>query len=150
MNDSQPGFTPRHWIALTSVLTGLVALYLHLWKLGLMGALSCNAAQSCETVMLSPYGMFMGIDVALVGVIGYTLLLITSVVGLQPRFINDRRITTLLGVLAVIGFLFTVRLKYYEWFVMKLFCKWCFISAVVITTHVIAVGLDRRRLRALN
>ncbi|HEY4319680.1 MAG TPA: vitamin K epoxide reductase family protein [Gemmatimonadales bacterium] len=151
MNQTPSNFTPRHWIALTSVITGLVALYLHLWKLGYMGPLTCNAQHSCEIAMTSQWGMFWGVDVALIGVIGYSLLLITSIVGLQPRWINDRRITILLGVLAVIGFLFTVRLKYYEWFVMKLFCRWCAISAVVITTHVVAVGMDWRRVgRAMD
>ena len=148
MNDKPASaFTPRHWIALTAVIAGMVALYLHLWKLGLMGALSCNAAQSCEQVMLSQYGMFLGQDVAKIGVIGYTLILVTAMVGLSPKRINDPRITNILTVLIVTGVVFTLRLKYYEWFVMKLFCKWCAISAVTITTHLIAVLLDRRRLR---
>ncbi len=147
MNDKPTStFTPRHWIALTAVIAGMVALYLHLWKLGLMGALSCNAAQSCEQVMLSSYGMFLGQDVAKIGVIGYTLILITAMMGLSPKRINDPRITNTLTVLIVTGFIFTLRLKYYEWFVMKLFCKWCAISAVTITTHLIAVILDRKRI----
>ena len=145
-DNNSSSFTPRHWIAATALIAGLVALYLHLWKLGLMGALSCNAAQSCEQVMLSPYGMFLGKDVALIGTVGYTLILITALMGLSPERINDPRITRILTVLIVTGFVFTLRLKYYEWIVMKLFCKWCAISAVTITTHLIAVIMDRRRL----
>ena len=145
-NNDTPSFTPRHWIAFTALISGLVALYLHLWKLGLMGALSCNAAQSCEQVMMSSYGMFLGQDVALIGAVGYTLILITALIGLSPKRINDPRITKILTVLIVGGFVFTLRLKYYEWIVMKLFCKWCAISAVTITTHLIAVMLDRKRI----
>jgi uncharacterized membrane protein len=140
-----PSFTPRHWIALTAAISGLVAVYLHLWKLGYMGPLACNAQHSCEVVMTSGWGQFHGVDVALIGAIGYALILITAIVGLQPTRVNDRRVTAVLTLLIVTGFLFTVRLKYYEWFVMKLFCKWCAISATTITTQVIAVGMDWRQ-----
>ncbi len=138
-------FTPRHWIALTALISGLVAVYLHLWKLGDMGPLVCNAAHSCEIVMTSQWGRFLGIDVALIGAVGYTLILAVALFGLQPARMDDRRITLTLTVLIVGAFLFTLRLKYYEFFVMHEFCRWCAISAVTITTHVIAVGLDWRR-----
>jgi uncharacterized membrane protein len=144
---AEPGFTPRHWIAATSVIAGLVALYLHLWKLGYMGPLVCNAQHSCEFVMTSRWGMFWGIDVALIGTIGYTLILITAMVGLNPKYYMNRTVTTVLTILIVFAFLFTLRLKYYEFFVMKSFCRWCAESAITITTQVIAVILDWRRLR---
>ena len=63
---NSPGFTPRHWIAMTAVIAGLVAVYLHLWKLGYMGPLVCNAKHSCEFVMTSQWGRFAGVDVALI------------------------------------------------------------------------------------
>jgi uncharacterized membrane protein len=141
-----PGFSARHWIALTSVIAGLVALYLHLWKLGYMGPLVCNAQHSCEFVMTSQWGRFLGIDVALIGAVGYALILVTALVGLQPRWINDPRITLVLLALIVPAFIFTLRLKYAEWVILRTFCPWCAISAVTITTHVIAVMLDARRL----
>ena len=142
-----PSFTPRHWIALTALISGLVALYLHLWKLGLMGALTCTADRGCEAVQFSQWGYFFGVDVALIGTVGYTLILITAMIGIQPARIFDRRITLLLTLLIVPAFLFTLRLKYYEFIVMRRFCPWCAISAVTITTHLIAVALDWRRLR---
>jgi len=43
------------------------------------------------------------------------------------------------------AFLFTVRLKYGEWVVLKVFCPWCFISTVSITTCLILAWLDWRR-----
>jgi uncharacterized membrane protein len=144
---NSPGFTPRHWIALTALISGVVAFYLHLSKLGLAGELACNAARSCETVQRSPWGQFLGVDVALIGVIGYALIFLTALVGVQARWINDRRITQLLMLLIIPGFLFTLRLKYAEFIDLKMFCPWCAISAVTITTHLIAVILDRRRVR---
>jgi uncharacterized membrane protein len=143
---AEPGFTARHWIAVTSVIAGLVAVYLHLWKLGYMGALVCNAQHSCEAVMTSRWGMFWGIDVALIGTIGYTLILITALVGLNPKYYMNRTVTIVLTILIVFAFLFTLRLKYYEFFVMHSFCRWCAESALTITTQVVAVAIDWRRL----
>ena len=137
--------TPRHWIAFTALIAGLVAMYLHLWKLGYMGPLVCTANHGCEIAMTSQWGMFLGVDVALIGAVGYTLILITAIVGIQPGRINDRRITTILAWLIIPAFIFTLRLKYYEFFVLRTFCPWCAESALTITTQVIAVWLDWRR-----
>lgn len=143
-------FTPRHWIAITAVISGMVAVYLHLWKIGMMGPLTCNAQHSCEFVMTSQWGRFLGVDVALIGAIGYALILVVAMVGLEPRFAFDRRVTVALAVLIVPAFLFTIRLKYAEWVILKMFCRWCAISAVTITTHLIAVALDWKRLNSRN
>ena len=142
---AEPLFTPRHWIALTALISGLVAVYLHLWKIGDMGPLVCNAQHSCEIVMTSQWGRFLGVDVALIGAVGYTMILIVALAGLQAAHLYSRTITAVLTVLIVGAFLFTVRLKYYEWFVMHAFCKWCAISAVTITTQLVAVMIDRKR-----
>ena len=144
-NTDAPRFTPRHWILLTALISGMVALYLHLWKLGLMGALSCTAGHGCEIVQLSRWGFFLGVDVALIGTIGYTLIFVTAMVGIQPDHLNDPRITKVLMALIIPAFIFTLRLKYYEFVVLQTFCPWCAISAVTITTHVIAVSMDWRR-----
>jgi uncharacterized membrane protein len=147
VTQSNSSFTPRHWIAMTAVVAGLVAVYLHLWKLGYMGPLVCNARHSCEFVMTSQWGRFLGVDVALIGAVGYALILVTALIGLQPRWIDDGRITAVLAVLIVGGFIFTVRLKYAEWVILRSFCPWCAISAVTITTHLVAVILDWKRIR---
>lgn len=141
------GLTPRHVIAITALVSGIVALYLHLWKLGLAGTLACGASHGCETVQFSPWGMFLGVDVALIGTVGYALILVTALVGTSPRWVRDPRNTLLLAGLIVPAFLFTLRLKYYEFIVMKSFCPWCAISAVTITLHLVLVGLDWRRVR---
>ena len=135
---------------MTALIAGMVALYLHLWKLGLMGALACTAGHGCEIVQLSQWGWFLGVDVALIGTIGYTLILITTMVGIQPGRINDPRITRILMLLIIPAFIFTLRLKYYEFVVMRTFCPWCAISTVTITTHLIAVMVDRKRIRSLS
>lgn len=139
--------TPRHWIVATALISGLVALYLHLWKLGLTGPLVCSNNHGCEIAQMSSWGWFLGVDVALIGTIGYSLIFITALVGIQPRWINDIRITKVLALLVIPAILFTLRLKYAEFIILKTFCPWCAISAVTIATHGIALIFDVRRVR---
>ncbi len=133
----------RMAIALLSLITGIVALYLHLYKTGVVGNLSCSTG-GCEIAMFSSYGWFLGVDVALIGVIGYTLLLIASLLSIQPRWQQARWPVGLLLTLAVLGFVFTLRLKYGEFIVLKTFCPWCAISATAITIITILAVLDWR------
>lgn len=137
----------RMTIAFASLVSGLVALYLHLWKLGLMGALTCTANRGCEVVQLSSWGWFLGVDVALIGAVGYTLIVIVAVLGLQERWVDARWPTLLLAALVYPAVLFTLRLKYAEFIVLKTFCPWCAVSTVTITLNAILVALDWRRLR---
>ena len=95
--------------------------------------------------MYSRWGWFFGIDVALIGVIGYTLILVTSILSLQDRWRESRWPVTTLLVLALLGFLFTLRLKYGEFIVLRTFCPWCAISAVSITIITILAFLEYRK-----
>jgi uncharacterized membrane protein len=142
---SNPSLTPRHWIALTGLISGLVALYLHLWKLGYMGTLSCGSGHGCELVQYSAWSWFLGHDVAFIGSVVYTAITITALLGTSERFLHDRRNTLLLALLIVPAFLFTLRLKYAEFIILKTFCPWCAISAVTITLHLALVVMDWRR-----
>jgi len=139
------GLTPRHWIALTALVSGTVATYLHLWKLGLAGTLACGGGHGCELVQFSSWSWFLGYDVAFIGAVGYTLIFVTALIGTLPRWQDDRRNTILLACLVYPAILFTLRLKYAEFIILKTFCPWCAISAVTITLHGILVALDWRR-----
>lgn len=147
---SESSVTPRHVIAVTALISGVVATYLHLWKLGLAGTLACGEGGGCAAVQFSPWSWFLGVDVALIGAVGYTLILVVALVGTAPSRINDRRVTTWLALLIIPAFLFTLRLKYYEFFVMHTFCPWCAVSATTITLHMLLLGWDWRRVRALR
>jgi uncharacterized membrane protein len=103
-----------------------------LWKLGLMGEMVCGTG-SCETVQLSSYGTLLGQPVAFYGVGGYLSLLIISMVGVQPAWLNRRGPTVLLAVLSGIGFAFTLYLTYLEGAVIHAWCRWCLASAAIIT-----------------
>ena len=140
----------RMTIALLSAISCMVALYLHLWKIGMIGALSCGVAHGCEIAQFSSYGYFFGIDVALIGTIGYALIVAVAILGVQERWVDARWPTFALMALIWPAVLFTVRLKYGEFVVLKTFCPWCAVSAVTIALDAILVTLDWRRVRAVE
>jgi uncharacterized membrane protein len=137
----------RMTIALLALAAALVALYLHLWKAGLAGSLSCTSGRGCEVAMLSRWGWFLGVDVALIGVVGYAALLAVSLWGLGAARADSAAVSLLLLGLVIPAVLFTIRLKYAEWFVLRTFCPWCFESTVTITLCLVLAWLDYRRVR---
>jgi uncharacterized membrane protein len=119
-------------MALLALVGLLVATYLWLYKLGVLGELRCGTG-SCEVVQASPYAALLGIPVAFYGVAGYAALFVISLGGLQPSFAADRRVAVLLAALATTGFAFTLYLTAIELFVLHAICRWCVASAVIMT-----------------
>jgi len=118
-------------IALLCLAGLFVALYLWLYKLGVVGTMVCGTG-GCETVQTSPYSRFLGIEVALIGVVGYAVLLAVAVAGT----------TVLLSGGAVV---FTAYLKYLEFLVIGAVCQWCVVSAVLILAVFLLSVADLRR-----
>jgi uncharacterized membrane protein len=134
----------RQAIVLLALVGLLVATYLWLYKIGAIGELRCGTG-SCEYVQASRYAELLGIPVALYGVAGYAALFGVGLAGLQPSRLADRRVTMLLAALASAGFGFTLYLTYIELFVLHAVCRWCAVSAVIITAiWVVAVAGLRR------
>jgi uncharacterized membrane protein len=122
----------RQAIVLLALVGLLVATYLWLYKVGVLGELKCGTG-SCEYVQTSPYAEVLGVPVAFIGVVGYVVLFLVGLLGLQPKFQEDRRVTTLLALLATVGFGFTLYLTAIELFVLHAICRWCVGSAVIMT-----------------
>jgi uncharacterized membrane protein len=143
--------TLRRWIALLSLVSGLVALYLALWKAGYMGQLQCGAGSNgCEYVQGSRYGWFLGVDVAIWGSILYALIVGVASVGTLPQHEDARWPTLALAALVGWGVVFTLYLKYAEFVILRGFCPWCAVNAVVMAVDAVLVTLDARRLRRLE
>ena len=134
-------------LALVALIDAIVALYLHLWKIGLAGTLSCGEEHGCEVVQLSSYGYFLGVDVALIGAVGWGAVFVIAVIGTLPRWEDARWPTAALSALVYPALLFTLRLKYGEFIVLRSFCPWCAINAVIVVIASVLVSLDWRRLR---
>ena len=135
-------------VTATLALAGFfVSLYLWLWKLGVVGSLACGPGGGCEYVQSSPWAMVFGIPVAVVGVVGYLALLVVSLGGLQPRWAERREPTLALVVLSGLGVAFTGYLTYLEAAVIHAWCRWCLVSAGIISAIFVAslIGLRAAR-----
>jgi uncharacterized membrane protein len=132
------------------LINAFVATYLHLWKIGKAGALACGGSGGCAVVQFSSWSWFLGVDVALIGAVGYTLILLTAVVGSLGAREDARGPALVLAALVYPAIFFTVRLKYAEFIVLRTFCPWCAISAVSITLLGVIVALELRRTARLR
>ena len=129
----------RQAIALLALVGLCVAVYLWLYKIGVIGTLQCGTG-ACEYVQTSRWAVFLGLPVAFYGVLGYAVLLVTALVGLQPRFLGSPGLTRALAALSLVGVAFTAYLTYLELFVLHALCRWCVGSAVVITVIALIAG----------
>ena len=78
----------------------------------------------CEKVQSSDYAELAGVPVAVLGTIGYALILASLLVpGDAGRFAG--------ALLGLVGVGFSVYLTYLELFVIDAICQWCVASAVV-------------------
>lgn len=141
------GLSYRQIVAIIALVNAFVATYLHLWKIGKAGTLACGDGHGCAIAQMSSYGWFLGVDVALIGAVGYTLILLTSIFGAASGREDARGPALALAALVYPAILFTLRLKYGEFIVLRTFCPWCAISAVSITILGIIVALELRRTR---
>jgi uncharacterized membrane protein len=122
--------TRRMLTALVALVGLFVALYLALYKAGIIGSLSCGTG-GCETVQLSRWSSFLGVPVAFWGVGYYAAVFALALAGIQERWAESSRPALALVVLTGWGVLFSAWLTYLELFVIHAICRWCVVSAVI-------------------
>jgi uncharacterized membrane protein len=88
---------------------------------------ACTAGESCTKVQTSIYSKLVGVPVALMGLIGYIVILASLLV----RETETSRFATLVFTLA--GFGFSAYLTYRELFSIHAVCEWCATSAGIMT-----------------
>ncbi len=119
-------------VMLVLAVIGLgVASYLTYVHYAGFGALACigghGGHSSCETVQSSVWSKVAGVPVALMGLIGYVLILGSL---LAPDR-EETRLATLVVTLVGVGF--SGYLTYRELFSIHAICEWCVSSAVIMT-----------------
>jgi uncharacterized membrane protein len=133
-------------IALLSLVGILIALYLTLYKIGIIGNLSCTIG-SCETVNTSRWATFLGLPVAAWGLAAYVALFALSLAGTSDRYAGSPAISWLLVGIAGWSVLFSSWLTYLELFVIHAICIWCVTSAVLLVGILVAAVVDLTRSR---
>lgn len=140
--------TKRMVAALIALIGLFTALYLTLYKIGVIGTMVC-AVGSCETVQLSRWSTLFGVPVAVWGVGYYAAVVGLATAGLQDRWSDSQALS--LGFVALTGWgvLFSAWLTYLELFVIRAICQWCVFSAILATTLFVIALLDWREVNAV-
>jgi uncharacterized membrane protein len=117
---------------LSSVGLGIAGYLTYVHYAGL--APVCGISHGCETVQTSQYAYLGGVPVAVLGLISYVVVLLTSL----SR--GERALLAGAGV-SLISFAFSVYLTYRELFTIHAICSWCVSSAVVFTLLTVVSGI---------
>ena len=125
-----------------------ISLYLTLYKIGVIGELSCSIG-SCETVNTSKWSRFLGLPVAAWGLLFYLDVFAVALVGTMRRFEFEPVISFVLVGEAAIGVLFSAWLTYLELGIIHAICIWCVTSAAIVTLILITTVADLREVRAI-
>jgi uncharacterized membrane protein len=115
--------TVRAAIAVLALAGAGVAAYLTATKLS--GAAPVCATGGCETVQSSRYSELAGVPVALLGLLGYLLLLGTAAV-------RDDLAAALGAAIALGGAVYAGYLLYVQASVIDAYCQWCLTSDVLL------------------
>ncbi len=112
-------------IAIATVGLGVASYHTYVHYAG--GPILCLKGGGCETVQHSTYSKLAGVPVALIGLIGYVVILASL---LAPESESTRLATM---AFTVMGFGFSVYLTSRELFSIHAICPWCVSSAVMMT-----------------
>src|SRR5438045_4420016 len=135
-------------IVATLALAGIfISLYLTLYKLGIIGELSCSIG-SCETVNTSKYSRLLGLPVAAWGLLFYLDVFVIALIGTFARFEDEPVFSGILVAESAIGVLFSAWLTYLELAVIHAICIWCVTSAVIVTMIFVVSVADYRETSA--
>jgi uncharacterized membrane protein len=140
--------------ALCALLGLLDSAYLTLERYSAQIALVCPVGGGCETVQGSrwstlPPGATDGLPVALLGIVGYTVLLGLALTALQRDRVGHLAVPPVLALVASTGVLFSLYLTALQVFVIHALCAWCLGSAILELTLWLAALVDWRAWRTL-
>ena len=113
-------------VAVLALLGVAVAGYLTYVHYAELEPICAGGGGGCERVQNSSYAELAGIPVALLGLIGYALIL-------ASLWVPDDLGRAAGVLLALVGFGFSVYLTWVELFEIDAICQWCVVSAVLMT-----------------
>jgi uncharacterized membrane protein len=120
----------RQATALLALAGAFVALYLTLYKMGVIGTLACSVGE-CETVNTSRYAMLVGLPIATWGLGSYALLFALATLAQTARFEHNAMLPRAIAALATWNLIVSAYLTYLELNVIHAICVWCVTSACI-------------------
>ena len=103
-------------------------------------SVKCTILAGCSAVLSSPYAVVAGIPLAAVGAAAYFAVFSLAILTLFGYRIAATLLLPLVGAMFVIS----LGLIYLQAFVIREFCQYCLLSALITTTLLVLVFLGRR------
>ena len=100
----------------------------------------CTILAGCSAVLSSPYAVVAGIPLAAIGAAAYFAVFSLAILTLFGYSGAGK----LMRALVVLMFLVSLWLIYLQAFVIREFCQYCLLSALITTTLLVVVFLGRR------
>jgi uncharacterized membrane protein len=123
----------RVTVAVLALLGLAVAGYLTYVHYAELEPICAGGGGGCERVQNSSYAELAGIPVALLGLIGYALILASLWVPGEAGRLGG-------AVLALAGFGFSAYLTWLELFEIDAICQWCVVSAVLMSALAVSTS----------
>jgi uncharacterized membrane protein len=121
--------TLRYGAIITALIGLAVSAYLAEAKLANKDVLCFEGMGDCNIVNTSAYSMWRGIPVAVLGVIGYVVILAIIIIMTKQKDQSSIIILACFGV-TTFGTLYSLYLTYVELFIIHAVCPWCLTSAI--------------------
>ena len=100
----------------------------------------CTIISGCSAVLSSPYAVVAGIPLAAVGGAAYFTVFSLAILAIFGYGIAGKLLLPLVGAM----FLVTLWLVYLQAFVIREFCQYCLLSALITTALLVVVFIGRR------
>jgi uncharacterized membrane protein len=133
------------WSALVIAIFGFIDSVYLTWVKFTGSYVTCGPIGNCEAVNTSRYAEVAGIPIALIGLLGY--LLIIAVIALEKWLPAQKEVLRLAFFgFTLTGTIYSIYLTYVEIAILEAICPYCVISAVLM---VVLFGISISRLTEL-
>jgi len=123
-------------------LLGLGVSSFLFYEYSIAGSIICPTGGGCDIVRASPYSLFLGISIPILGIVFYLAMAVLAVVRSQA---SSRKMLFYLQLLiAVAGVGFGIYLTLLEIFVIRAICFWCALSFIISLMILLSVVLARK------
>ena len=106
-------------------------------------SVKCTIVSGCSEVLSSPYASVRGVPLALIGAIAYFIVFSLATLAAFDYRSAGRLLPIIVGAM----FLTTLWLFYLQAFVIKAFCQFCLLSALVTLVLTVLIFFARRQER---
>jgi uncharacterized membrane protein len=141
------------FVLLSSLAGSLVAAYLLKLHAAIggnprRGLCTFNDTLSCDKVLAGSYAEIAGVPVALIGLLGFSLLFGLAAWRLSRHDRSPRRLPAVLVLVAGVGLLFELGMTWVEFFIIQALCPYCLAALGLIAASFVAAVVAWRAQRA--